>query len=489
MSSQPPFNPEDPLANDELTRIIAELLSGGRKLSQVEEGTVHPSDPNRDLRTEISPEPPPRDILAEAMTRGNPPIPWSAGYTGAPALGLSNQQQADIDNALGIAGTAAQGFTAVGRSRGPKQTPPGGRTPAEIEMARRREERSANAEAWNKQAKKNKAEITAPAEWKYEVVTKQEGKGADPSETQTHLARNLDDANRIGREMRRLGSKGSSYFIRPYIGEKGSPATSAPSPASKSVWEVFNPSNGKTVRKFNHAAEAHAYAIANGLDWELKKPLDVQRDAAKPNTDYKYAWTGVRKMAETMVKQYQDILRDEKPGTSTFKTKGVRTEQLGARVVKDRPAGENMAEFSNTGSTSNYLKYYPDEFKELIKQIGRLAINPESIARSSKTPIEFAWNLISTLSHELGMHSQKSGGSHTDVQAWSTPERYKMRSISDVPKSLKVKHPQELLNQFGLDAARARMMETPLAKALLQTANDPSSPIAVSWQQLRAIKD
>lgn len=403
MSSQPPFNPEDPLANDELTRIIVELLSGGRKLSQVEEGTVHPSDPNRDLRTEISPEPPPRDILAEAMTRGNPPIPWSAGYTGAPALGLSNQQQADIDNALGIAGTAAQGFTAVGRSRGPKQTPPGG--------------------------------------------------------------------------------------IRPYIGEKGSPATSAPSPASKSVWEVFNPSNGKTVRKFNHAAEAHAYAIANGLDWELKKPLDVQRDAAKPNTDYKYAWTGVRKMAETMVKQYQDILRDEKPGTSTFKTKGVRTEQLGARVVKDRPAGENMAEFSNTGSTSNYLKYYPDEFKELIKQIGRLAINPESIARSSKTPIEFAWNLISTLSHELGMHSQKSGGSHTDVQAWSTPERYKMRSISDVPKSLKVKHPQELLNQFGLDAARARMMETPLAKALLQTANDPSSPIAVSWQQLRAIKD
>jgi hypothetical protein len=64
-----------------------------------------------------------------------------------------------------------------------------------------------------------------------------------------------------------------------------------------------------------------------------------------------------------------------------------------------------------------------------------------------------------------------------------------MKSISDVPKSVKVAQPAELINQFGLDAVRARMLETPLARTLLDTAKDPGSPIAVSWRALRGERD
>jgi hypothetical protein len=194
------------------------------------------------------------------------------------------------------------------------------------------------------------------------------------------------------------------------------------------------------------------------------------------------------------VKQYQGILRGEKEGTSTFKTRGVRADQLAAKVSKDMPDDGNMAEFFNTGTLSGSVKAYPNYYnsgnlKSALRDVGKLNINPESIARRADSPQKFAWDLISTLSHELGMHSQKTGGNHPDLKSWGTKERYEMKSISDVPKSVKVAQPAELINQFGLDAARARMLETPLARTLLDTAKDPDSPIAVSWRALRGERD
>ena len=122
MSSQAPY---DPVGNDELTKILTRMALGGRDPEQVEEGVVHPDDPNRDLRTQISPMQQPRDILGEAMSAGNPPIPWSAGYTGA--MGASPETQQLVDQLLGIAGNAAEAKGALGTRRATPARGPGGR--------------------------------------------------------------------------------------------------------------------------------------------------------------------------------------------------------------------------------------------------------------------------------------------------------------------------------------------------------------------------
>lgn len=153
-----------------------------------------------------------------------------------------------------------------------------------------------------------------------------------------------------------------------------------------------------------------------------------------------------------------------------------------------------MADFVNTKFVSDTVRERGGDapLAKYLPQIGRTRVNPQSIASRSKDPTDFVYNLVGTLAHEVGGHSIEAN--HPVPQEWvarvaesGTPSRPgKARpNISEVPPVTATAHPGESSLRTSMDVTKGKMLETPLAQALIETSRDPNSPIAKLFQRLR----
>lgn len=183
------------------------------------------------------------------------------------------------------------------------------------------------------------------------------------------------------------------------------------------------------------------------------------------------ATNSVRKFFQTALGQLKPLLRGGEE-TGIFPDKGTASDVAAAKIT-DKPTHANaMAEFLNT-AWAQKAGEKGFSLEDALKVVGNLNVDPTKLANNSKNPLDFVHQMVGALAHELA-HGRKGSFEHSEL--WGTRGN-RGETVSDPGALIQSSHEGDFSLKVQMDIIRQKLYQTPIINNLLESAQDPTSPI------------